>query len=131
MMKNLLLTAVAALLLATEAAHADLYIPPQYRGIWCSVSNGHDIFRRCREPDSEVYIEIRADRISVGFEGDLELCGIGIGWPTENGHAFTVGCPKHEFSLQMELQLDTRGLLHVKEADRQEFGPPPPGALPR
>jgi hypothetical protein len=101
------------------------------RGIWCSVSNGHDIFRRCREPDSEVYIEIRADRISVGFEGDLELCGIGIGWPTENGHAFTVGCPKHEFSLQMELQLDTRGLLHVKEADRQEFGPPPPGALPR
>jgi len=128
--KKLLLTGSAALFLATGTAHADLYISPQYRGIWCSVNNSHDVFRRCREPDSEVYIEVRADRISVGFEGDLELCGIRTRWLTQNGLAFTVGCPKHKFSLQMELQLDADGRLHVKEADRQEFRPPPPKTLP-
>lgn len=132
-MKKVLLTGIAALLLSTGAAHAELYIPQKYRGIWCSVirNDAPDVYRRCRVPDSEDNIEVRADRISVGTEENWELCGIGIGWPTKKGHAFTVGCPKGKFSLQMELWLDARGRLHVKYADRQEFGPSPPGELPR
>jgi hypothetical protein len=128
-MKKLFL-AVIALLLTTGAAHADPYTSPQYHGIWCSENNSHDVFRRCREPDSNVYIEVSAYRISVGFGEDMELCGIRRRWLAKNGDAVDVACPKHKFSLEMELRLDARGRLHVKEADRQEFTPPPPKTLP-
>jgi|SRR5215471_12832226 len=131
-MSKVILIGVAALFLATGTAHAGPYTSAEYRGIWCSVNNSHDVFRSCREPDSEVYIEVRAERISVGFGEDLELCGIRRRWLTKNGHAdaVDVGCPKHKFSLEMELWLDASGRLHVKEADRQEFRPPPPKTLP-
>jgi hypothetical protein len=60
--KKLLLTGIAALFLATGTAHAEMYIPQKYRGLWCSQS-GTQYYRCDKRPDSEDNIEIRADRI--------------------------------------------------------------------
>ena len=123
-MKKLLITGVAALLTsAAMPAKAEMFIPPQYHGTWCAAENtsDHAVYRRCKADVLAVFIEVTSQYITV----DNELCGIGIGWQTKNGHAFTVGCPKHKFSQQMELQLDARRRLHVREAGRKMFDPRP------
>jgi hypothetical protein len=119
-MKKLLITGVAALLTsAAMPAKAEMFIPPQYHGTWCAAENtsDHAVYRRCKADVLAVFIEVTSQYITV----DNELCGIGIGWQTKNGHAFTVGCPKHKFSQQMELQFDARRRLHVREAGRKMF----------
>ena len=122
-MKTPLLAGVAVLLLATGAAHAEMYIPQKYRGLWCSIS-GISYYRCDKNPNSEDSITISAERISVGTEENWELCGIGIGWPTKKGHIFTVGCPKKKISLGVALWLDTRGRLHIEYSESKKFDEP-------
>jgi hypothetical protein len=113
-----LCVAVFIVFMAVRPAPAASMIPSQYRGLWCDVhTDVHTarVFRRCREAASEIYLVIRADRISVGFEEDEELCGVGRVFPTKDGHWLTFGCPKQKITGRIRLRFDARGRLHVEQ----------------
>jgi hypothetical protein len=70
-LKRLLITSVAALLLATGTARAE-NVPSMYRGLWCLVGHQGETYRRCREADGEDYLEIQRSGI-YGAAGDEEI----------------------------------------------------------
>jgi hypothetical protein len=72
-----LLLGLAILMANVVVAKAAEQIPAQYHGYWCEIepAQNQSLYKRCREPDSEAAISIRARDIECG-EGVCKLLAI-------------------------------------------------------
>jgi hypothetical protein len=78
-------------------------------------SNGL-LHRRCREADSEGYLDIRRDSIGDFEENTGGPCRIHNVTPFKNGHRIALRCPgKTDVELvAIKLRLDARGRLRAE-----------------
>jgi hypothetical protein len=105
----------AAFLFASTAEGAE--VPPQYRGLWCELPNSNgDVHRRCREADSEGYLDIRRNSIGDFGENTGGPCRVHNATPFKNSHRIAVRCSQawaltDQWLVAINLRLDGRGRL--------------------